>query len=85
MVNKHWDEAADITEAVLSTIENHCREYSPYQVYLKSMYDYFKNREQTVSDWEKDDSKIFKELSQYQRDGYNTLLRSGGDGGGDKR
>jgi hypothetical protein len=47
--DKHWDDAADITEAVLSTIENHCREYSPYQVYLKSMYDYFKNHEQTVS------------------------------------
>jgi len=73
--DKHWVEAADITEAVLSTIENHCREYSPYQVYLKSMYDYFKNNEQTVSDWEKNKSLVFPQLSQYQRDGYNTLLR----------
>jgi len=73
--DKHWGEAADITEAVLSTIENHCREYSPYQVYLKSMYDYFKNYEQTVSDWEKNNSLVFSQLSQYQRDGYNTLLR----------
>jgi len=73
--DKHWNEAADITEAILSTIENHCWEYSPYQVYLKSMYDYFKNREQTVSDWEKNKSLVFPQLSQYQRDGYNTLLR----------
>jgi len=73
--DKQWEKATDITQAIFSVIENHCREYSPYQVYLKSMYDYFKNREQTVSDWEKNDSKIFKELSQYQRDGYNTLLR----------
>jgi len=73
--DKHWDEAADITEAVISTIENHCREYSPYHVYLKSMYDYFKNHEQTVSDWEKNESLVFPQLSQYQRDGYNTLLR----------
>jgi len=72
--DKHWKEATDITEAVLSTVENQCREYSPYQVYLKSMYDYFKNREMSVSEWEKNESKIFKQLSQYQRDGYNTLL-----------
>ncbi|MCL2114573.1 MAG: SNF2-related protein, partial [Streptococcaceae bacterium] len=73
--DKHWDEAADITEAVFTTLENHCREYSPYQVYLKSMYDYFKSHEQSVSDWEKNESKVFGQLSQYQRDGYNSLLR----------
>jgi superfamily II DNA or RNA helicase len=73
--DKHWDDAVDITEAVLTTIENHCREYSPYQVYLKSMYDYFKSHEQSVSDWEKEVSRIYPQLSQYQRDGYNTLLR----------
>jgi hypothetical protein len=33
--DRHWDTAEDITEAVLTTIENHCREYSPYDVYLK--------------------------------------------------
>jgi hypothetical protein len=58
--DRHWNDAADITEAVLSTIENHCREYSPYQVYLKSMYDYFKNNEQTVSDWEKMNLRFFR-------------------------
>lgn len=73
--NAQWDNAADITEAVFSVIENHCREYSPYQVYLKSMYDYFKNNEQSVGDWEKEKSLVYGELSQYQRDGYNTLLR----------
>ena len=72
--DRHWNEAADITEAVLTTIENQCCEFSPYQVYLKSMYDYFKNREMSVSEWEKNESKVFSQLSQYQRDGYNTLL-----------
>jgi superfamily II DNA or RNA helicase/HKD family nuclease len=71
----HWENAADITAAVLTAVENHCREYSPYDVYLKSMYDYFKSHEQTVSDWEKNESLVFPELSQYQRDGYNALLK----------
>ncbi|GMO20658.1 MAG: hypothetical protein Pg6A_07510 [Termitinemataceae bacterium] len=70
-----WNEAADITEAVISAVENHCRDYSPYDVYLKSMYDYFKNYEISANDWEKNESRIYGELSQYQRDGYNILLR----------
>ena len=73
--DRHWNDATDITEAVLSTMENHCQEYSPYQVYLKSMHEYFRNYEQTAGDWEKNESKIFPQLSQYQRDGYNSLLR----------
>jgi len=72
---KHWDEGEDITEAILEVIENHCKEYSPYDVYLRSMYEYFKSREETVSEWENNDSVIYKGLSQYQRDGYNSLIQ----------
>ncbi|WP_038077969.1 helicase-related protein [Treponema primitia] len=73
--DNHWNGAADITEAILTTIENHCREYSPYDIYLKSMYDYFKSHEQTVSGWEKNESRIYPALSQYQKDGYNSVLK----------
>ncbi|MCR4745754.1 MAG: DEAD/DEAH box helicase family protein [Lachnospiraceae bacterium] len=71
---KQWEEGTDITEAVLEVVENNCKEYSPYDVYLRSMYEYFKSREETVSEWEKHDSVIYKELSQYQKDGYNSLV-----------
>ncbi|MEE0264013.1 MAG: helicase-related protein [Acutalibacteraceae bacterium] len=72
---KHWQTGTDITEAVLKVIENHCREFSPYDVYLRSMYEYFKSHEKTVSEWEANDSVIYKGLSQYQRDGYNSLIQ----------
>ena len=71
---KRWEEGTDITEAVLQVIENHCREFSPYDVYLRSMYEYFKSREETVSEWENHDSVVYRGLSQYQRDGYNSLV-----------
>ena len=38
------------------------------------MYEYFKSREETVSEWEQHDSVIYQGLSQYQRDGYNGLI-----------
>lgn len=71
---ERWQEGTDITEAILQVIENHCKEYSPYDVYLRSMYEYFKSREETVSEWENHDSIIYKELAQYQKDGYNSLI-----------
>lgn len=71
---KRWLEGEDITEAVLQVIENHCKEYSPYDVYLRSMYEYFKSREETVSEWENHESVIYPGLSQYQRDGYNSMV-----------
>lgn len=69
-----WEQSEDITEAVLKVIQTHCQDYSPYQLYLRSMYEYFKSREETVSEWENHDSVIYKMLSQYQRDGYNSMV-----------
>lgn len=70
----HWEQGTDITEAVLSIIEKHCKEYSPYDVYLRSMFEYFKTREETISEWENNDSVIYPGLAQYQRDGYNSMV-----------
>lgn len=72
--DEHWEQGEDITTAVLNVIEKHVKEFSPYDVYMRSMYEYFKSREETVSEWEKHDSVIYQGLSQYQRDGYNSLI-----------
>lgn len=72
--NKQWEQGIDITEAVFKVIESHCKEFSPYDVYLRSMYEYFKCREETISEWENHESIIYKGLAQYQRDGYNSLI-----------
>lgn len=69
-----WKEGVDITDAVLETMEMHCKEYSPYDVYLRSMYELFKGGERTVSEWESNESVVYKGLSQYQKDGYNSLI-----------
>ena len=70
-----WAEGQDITDAVLKSIDMHCKEYSPYEVYLRSMYEFFKGKEESVSEWENHDSVIYPGLSQYQKDGYNSLVQ----------
>lgn len=72
---EHWQNGTDITDAILKVMEAHCQEFSPYDVYLRSMYEYFKSHEETVSEWEETESVVYKGLSQYQRDGYNNLIQ----------
>ncbi len=57
----------DITEAVLKVIEAHSREYNPYDVYLRSMFELFKSKEETISEWENYESIVYRILSQYQK------------------
>lgn len=72
---ERWNEGTDITEAVLKVIEAHSREYNPYDVYLRSMFELFKSKEETISEWENYESIVYRILSQYQKDGYNNLVQ----------
>lgn len=69
-----WNEAIDLTDAILQVIEKHCRDYSPFDIYIRSMYEMYHNHEQTLSEWEENSSVIYPLLSQYQKDGYNSLI-----------
>ncbi len=72
---RHWDEAEDITPEILKVIERHTREYSPFEVYAKSLQEYFRGHELTAGEWEKNRSKIYPILDQYQREGYQALMK----------
>ena len=71
---ERWNESVDITDAVLRTIESNVKPYSPYEVYLRSMYEFFRSSEKTMTEWELNESKVYPGLSQYQRDGYNNMV-----------
>lgn len=72
---EHWANAEDITEAILRTIDRHVREYSPFDVYAKSLASYFNGRELSAGDWERTESRIWTNLDGYQREGYGALLK----------
>jgi superfamily II DNA or RNA helicase/HKD family nuclease len=72
---RHWDDAEDISAEILKTIEHQTRDYSPFEVYAKALQEYFRNREISVGEWERLDSKMFKVLDQYQKEGYQALIK----------
>lgn len=72
---KHWAEAEDVTPDILKTIERHTQEYTPFEVYAKSLYEFFRGHELTEGEWELQESKMYKVLDQYQKEGYHALLK----------
>lgn len=80
--DEHWEEAEDLSEELLKVIERHTRNYLPFEVYAKSLQAYFSNYEETAGDWERNQSRMYPILDQYQRDGYGALLKIGGKYGG---
>jgi SNF2 family DNA or RNA helicase len=77
---EHWDKAEDVTPEILKTIERHTREYLPFDVYAKSLAEYFRGHEMSVGEWERagpqnGGSRVYPILDQYQREGYAALMK----------
>ena len=65
---EHWEEAEDVTADILRVIERHVREYSPFEVYVKALQEFFRSHEATAAGWETQRSKMFNVLDGYQQD-----------------
>ncbi|HUU20740.1 MAG TPA: SNF2-related protein [Sedimentisphaerales bacterium] len=70
-----WKEGEDVKEEILKVIEPHLKEYDPFTVYAKALYEFFAGREKTQDEWELTESVLYRKLSQYQRDGYHQALK----------
>ena len=71
----HWDDSQDVSDELLKVIERQTRHYLPFEVYAKALQAYFSNYEETAGDWERNQSRMYPVLSQYQRDGYGAMLK----------
>ncbi len=80
--DEHWEEAEDISADLLNIIERHVREYVPFDIYARSLQQYFLGHEESASEWEKNNSRIYPVLAKYQQDGYNALIKRANKYGG---
>jgi phosphatidylserine/phosphatidylglycerophosphate/cardiolipin synthase-like enzyme len=79
---RHWQEAEDVTPEILTVIERHIREYTPFEVYAKALQEFFKGHELTAGEWELQQSRMYPILDQYQKEGYQALLKIARQHGG---
>ena len=79
---QHWTDAEDVTPEILRTIERHIAEYTPFEVYARALYEFFRGHEMTAGEWEASQSRIFPHLDQYQKDAYWALMKIAHQHGG---
>ncbi|MCA3448688.1 MAG: DEAD/DEAH box helicase family protein [Rhodobacter sp.] len=80
--DERWEEAEDVTAEILRTIERHTRDFTPLEVYGRSLQLYFSGHEESATEWEEHTSRIYPVLAKYQRDGYGGLLKRAAKYGG---
>ncbi len=69
-----WKESEDVSPELLKVIEPHLKDYEPFVVYAKALYEFFAGCEKTQDEWELTESALYPKLSQYQKDGYHQAL-----------
>ena len=78
----HWDEARDVTDAVIDTISRHTHLYSPFDVYAKALQQFFRGHELTATEWDETRSRMFQHLDRYQKEAYWALMKIARQHGG---
>ncbi|MGA7324784.1 MAG: helicase-related protein [Rhodomicrobium sp.] len=78
----HWKEATDITEVIVETIARHVRLYTPFDVYAKSLQEFFRGHELSATEWDETRSKMFPRIDRYQKEGYWALMKIARQHGG---
>ncbi len=71
----HWNDATDVTEAVIETVDRHTRLYSPFDVYAKALQEFFRGHELTATEWDETRSKMFPKIDRYQKEAYWALMK----------
>jgi hypothetical protein len=72
---EHWNEAKEVTDAVVETIARHTKLYSPFDVYAKALQEFFRGHELTATEWDATRSKMFPLLDRYQKEAYWALMK----------
>lgn len=71
---EHWNAAEDVTPEILRVIERHIHEYTPFDVYAKSLHEFCRQDEISDSQWLERHSRVYPVLDRYQKEGFHKLI-----------
>jgi superfamily II DNA or RNA helicase len=78
----HWDQATEVTDVIVEEIERHARPYTPFDVYVKALHEYFRGHELTANEWDETRSRMFPRIDRYQKEAYWALMKIARQHGG---
>ncbi len=78
----HWNDATEVTDAIVETISRHTQRYSPFDVYAKALQEFFRGHELTATEWDETRSKMFPRVDRYQKEAYWALMKIARQHGG---
>ncbi|MFH0351391.1 MAG: helicase-related protein [Chromatiales bacterium] len=78
----HWNDASEVTDAVIDTISRHTHLYTPFDVYAKALQEFFRGHELTATEWDETRSKMFPRIDRYQKEAYWALMKIARQHGG---
>ena len=71
----HWNEASEVTKAVIETISRHTHPHAPFDIYAKALQEFFRGHELTATEWDETRSRMFPHLDRYQKEAYWALMK----------
>jgi superfamily II DNA or RNA helicase len=78
----HWNEATEVTDAIIEAIARHTRLYTPFEVYTKALQEFFRGHELTDTEWDETRSRMFPKIDRYQKEAYWALMKIARQHGG---
>jgi superfamily II DNA/RNA helicase len=78
----HWNDASNVTDAVIETISRHTHPYTPFDVYAKALQEFFRGHELTATEWDETRSKMFPRIDRYQKEAYWAVMKIARQHGG---
>jgi superfamily II DNA or RNA helicase len=79
---RHWNDAEDVSEDVLRTVERHTAAFTPFDVYARALHEMFDKVEPSANEWEQSESEMFPVLDRYQQEAYWAMLNIARQHGG---
>lgn len=77
-----WKDGEEVKETILKVIEPHLKEYLPFEVYAKALFEFFLGKEMPTTSWEETESKIYPILDDLNKMGYKQALKIAEEWGG---
>ena len=78
----HWNDASDVTDAVITTIARQTQLYTPFDVYAKALQEYFRGHQLTSTEWDETRSQMYPKIDRYQKEAYWALMKIARQHGG---